>query len=66
VGDQGFVAKSEKRLAEMMGRSQILVLTSHTPDLILKTCDHCLWLEHGEVKAFGPAKDIVGQYRAAA
>lgn len=59
VGDQSFQAKSEARLKEMVGRTGILILTTHALPLIEQTCNKCLWLEHGRMKAFGEVGEVI-------
>ena len=46
VGDSEFIQKAEKRLENFIGRSSILVIASHSEDLIQKTTNQILRLEH--------------------
>ncbi len=46
VGDSEFILKAEKRLENFIGRSSILVIASHSEDLIQKTTNQTLRLEH--------------------
>ncbi len=46
VGDSEFILKAEKRLENFIGRSSILVIASHSKELIQKTTNQILWLEH--------------------
>jgi lipopolysaccharide transport system ATP-binding protein len=46
VGDSEFILKAEKRLENFIGRSSILVIASHSEDLIQKTTNQILRLEH--------------------
>ena len=50
VGDAAFNAKAEARLTELVQSSRILVLASHSRELIEKTCNRALWFEHGKLK----------------
>lgn len=50
VGDERFRQKAEKRMEELVNTTRILVLASHSRDLILKTCTRALWLEQGRVR----------------
>jgi lipopolysaccharide transport system ATP-binding protein len=45
VGDSEFILKAEKRLENFIGRSSILVIASHSEDLIQKTTNQVLRLE---------------------
>lgn len=50
VGDESFIHKAEKRMRELVAASNILVIASHSRDLILNTCNRVLWLEHGRIR----------------
>jgi len=62
VGDMGFVQKAEQRLAELVSKSKILVIASHSRSLIEKTCNRAIWLEHGRIKLDGPVKEVTEAY----
>ncbi|MDR2852453.1 MAG: ABC transporter ATP-binding protein [Burkholderiaceae bacterium] len=49
VGDADFKEKAEKRMREVVTRSGILVLASHSQKLIDKECNRVLHLEHGRI-----------------
>jgi len=50
VGDEAFKHKAEKRLMELVQATNILVLASHSRELVMHTCNRVLWLEHGRVR----------------
>lgn len=62
VGDQGFNHKAEKRLADLVQSTNILVLASHSRDLISKTCNRVLWLEHGRIRMDGTPDTVLPHY----
>lgn len=49
VGDAEFTEKAEQRMQEMVAGSGILILASHSPDLIAKECNRVVRLEHGRL-----------------
>lgn len=49
VGDAEFTEKAEKRMRDVVSKSGILVLASHSPDLIAKECNRVIHLEHGRI-----------------
>ena len=49
VGDADFTAKAEKRMRDVVSKSGILVLASHSPKLIQKECNRVIHLEHGRI-----------------
>jgi lipopolysaccharide transport system ATP-binding protein len=50
VGDEGFKHKAEARMSEVVQSTNILVVATHSRELVLKTCTRALWLEHGKIK----------------
>ncbi|MBN8748136.1 Teichoic acids export ATP-binding protein TagH [Xylophilus ampelinus] len=51
VGDAEFTEKAEKRMRDVVAGSGILVLASHSPDLIAKECNKVVHLAHGQIVA---------------
>ena len=49
VGDAEFTEKAEKRMRDVVSKSGILVLASHSPELIKKECNRVIHLEHGRI-----------------
>lgn len=49
VGDAEFTGKAEQRMKDVVAKSGILVLASHSPDLIAKECNRVIHLEHGRI-----------------
>lgn len=62
VGDEGFKAKASERLTTVVDASKILVLASHSRELLEKVTKKVLWLEHGEAKMFGPSEEVLSAY----
>ena len=50
VGDEGFKHKAEQRMSELVQSTNILVIASHSREIIEKTCNRVLWLEHGKIR----------------
>jgi lipopolysaccharide transport system ATP-binding protein len=49
VGDAEFAKKASARLEQLVKRTPILVLASHSKELIARTCNRVFELEHGRV-----------------
>jgi ABC-type multidrug transport system ATPase subunit len=62
AGDARFAERAEKRLKEFVGRSQIVVLASHSPELIRSICNKAALLQAGRLVALGPVDEIFEQY----
>ena len=62
VGDEGFRQKAEKKLNKMVEGANILIIASHSIDLILNTCNRAIWLEHGKIVRDGEVKKVCDEY----
>jgi lipopolysaccharide transport system ATP-binding protein len=62
VGDESFKVKASERLTTVVDTSKILVLASHSRELLEKVTNKVLWLEHGEVKMFGSSTEVLSEY----
>jgi len=62
VGDAHFVEKAEQRMQEVVGQSSIVVIASHSNDLIRRLCNKALYIEAGRVKAEGSVDDVLAAY----
>lgn len=62
AGDTAFREKATKRMNDFVEKAGILVLASHSRKLILDNCDTAIWLDEGQIKASGPAKEIMDAY----
>jgi lipopolysaccharide transport system ATP-binding protein len=62
VGDEGFKAKAEGRLTEMVSETKILAIATHSRALVEKVCNRVIWLEHGRIKMDGPVREVVPAY----
>ena len=63
VGDIKFVQKCMRFLDEFRKRGT-LILVSHDLPAIIKLCDRALWLDKGEIKDIGNAKEVGESYLA--
>jgi ABC-type polysaccharide/polyol phosphate transport system ATPase subunit len=63
VGDAAFVRKCEGRLAEFRRASTTVFLASHNPEDIRASCNRCLWLDAGRVRADGEPAAVLEAYQ---
>lgn len=63
VGDAFFAQKCIRFLRKFQENGSILFV-SHDTAAVLGFCDRVIWLEHGRVRAIGPAKVVVEDYLA--
>ena len=63
VGDAEFQKKSRKRMIELMSGGSTVLFVSHNIEQIREMCSRVVWLEHGEVKAFGNTFEVCRTYK---
>jgi ABC-type polysaccharide/polyol phosphate transport system ATPase subunit len=63
AGDARFLAKAQRRIEQFVRHSSILVLASHSMELVATWCTRGLLLHHGRIMTIGPINDIVAAYR---
>lgn len=63
VGDFRFQQKCEERIRKMIEDGVTILLVSHDINMIERLCNKVLWLNHGEMKAFGKAIEICDKYK---
>lgn len=65
VGDSSFQTKCLERIHEFKDAGKTLLFVSHSPEMVKKLCDRCIWLDHGQVMLEGPAKEVLSAYQGA-
>jgi ABC-type polysaccharide/polyol phosphate transport system ATPase subunit len=63
AGDAQFLAKAQRRIEEFVRNSSILVLASHSMELVEQWCTRGILLHQGRVSMIGPIKEVVSAYR---
>ena len=66
VGDRIFVDKARRRLEDFMERAGILVVASQNLSLLERICTAGVLLDAGKVRACGPIKEVLQEYRKVA
>ena len=64
TGDLAFQNKAEKRMKLLMEEAKIVVMVGHNLQFLEEFCDRAIWLEKGQIRADGPAHQIIRAYRA--
>jgi lipopolysaccharide transport system ATP-binding protein len=62
TGDQDFRERAEKRLKEVVSSTEILVLASHSFQLLEKNCNRLLWLDRGRIRMNGGFTEVAEAY----
>lgn len=63
VGDAAFSQKCMRAIRNFKSKGTIFFV-SHDMGAVMGLCDQVLWLDSGECRGFGPAKDICREYLA--
>lgn len=62
VGDFRFQEKCRERMQQMLSGGTTLLFVSHSAAQVRELCKKALWLEHGKIKAYGPADEVCKEY----
>jgi ABC-type polysaccharide/polyol phosphate transport system ATPase subunit len=62
AGDASFLEKAQRRMEAFVGSSTILVLASHSMDMLRKWCNRGILLQHGRITAQGDINDVIQAY----
>jgi ABC-2 type transport system ATP-binding protein len=63
AGDEKFLARAHQRLRDLVSQSSILILASHTAELLRSVCNRAVLLEAGAIVATGTVDEILDRYR---
>ena len=63
AGDAEFLEKANTRLDQFISKAGILVLASHSVDLVRKLCTKGVLMEHGRLVQSGELEDVLRDYR---
>jgi len=63
VGDEAFRNKCKVRMAKYRDAGTTQLLVTHDSSTVETLCARAVWLDHGEIKAIGPANEVVNMYR---
>jgi lipopolysaccharide transport system ATP-binding protein len=62
AGDYNFMHKARGRIESMVRGAEILVLSSHSHDVVAAWCTRVLWMDQGRVRAAGETAAVLEQY----
>src|SRR5262249_22753293 len=63
AGDAQFLEKAQRRVESFVRTSSILVLASHSLELIQQWCNRGILLHQGRAAMIGPVEEIIAAYR---
>ena len=62
VGDEEFQRRCFDYIYNLRSRGSTIVIVTHALGIVSDMCDQAMWLDHGEVKAQGEAREVVDSY----
>ncbi len=62
AGDASFMDKAKYRVETMVRGAEILVISTHSADVILQWCNRVIWMDAGQIKADGAPEEILSAY----
>ena len=62
VSDENFKHKAENRMQKLVESTSILIIASHSKELLLKTCNRIVLLDHGFVKMNSDPAVVCNEY----
>jgi homopolymeric O-antigen transport system ATP-binding protein len=64
TGDAAFIAKADARLKTFLAKTGILIIASHSMNMLRKWCNKGMLLEQGRMLAYGPLEDVASTYES--
>ncbi|WP_315806238.1 MULTISPECIES: ABC transporter ATP-binding protein [unclassified Bradyrhizobium] len=64
AGDASFIKKAQARLQDLLGRTGILFIASHSEDIVKSNCTRAVWLEKGAIRVDGTPSEVWREYQA--
>lgn len=64
AGDANFQAKARRRVEDQLISAKIIILASHSNDLIRMFCNKCMQLDKGSIVSFGATEEVLEKYQA--
>lgn len=63
VGDFKFQEKCKVRMAELLAGGTTLLFVSHSEEQVKQLCQKAIWLDGGELMAYGNTENVFEQYK---
>lgn len=62
VGDFRFQEKCKAKIAELLSGGTTLLFVSHSAEQVKELCEKAVWLDHGNLMAFGDTAEVYAMY----
>jgi ABC-type polysaccharide/polyol phosphate transport system ATPase subunit len=64
AGDQDFREKCDRHFQEEKNGGRTFLIATHSLGNITSICSEAMWLDKGRLIAYGPADDVIAEYKA--
>jgi lipopolysaccharide transport system ATP-binding protein len=65
VGDAAFQKKCLGKMGDVAKGGRTILFVSHQINQIRRLCEHCIWLDRGQLRKIGTTVEVVSAYEAA-
>lgn len=65
TSDMAFMTQAQTRTEAFIGEAGLLVMASHSTELLQYWCNIGVWMEHGRVRMTGPIREVISAYKEA-
>lgn len=62
VGDASFQRKCQNKINTFKADGKTIVIVTHDLSALERYCDRVLWLDHGDLKAYGDVQSVMAMY----
>ncbi len=62
VGDESFQRKCLEQIAQLRRTGKTIIFVSHALEAVRGLCSRVIWLDHGRMRADGPATEVIDSY----
>ncbi len=63
AGDAAFLQQAKERMRSFIGEAGLLVIASHSDELLRQWCTTALWMEHGRMRMHGAIEEVLSAYQ---
>ncbi len=60
--DAHFIEKTTRRAQQLYDRASIIVMASHSAEILHNLCNKALWLDHGSIMKYGSVTEVMDAY----
>jgi homopolymeric O-antigen transport system ATP-binding protein len=62
AGDAAFMDQATARIDTLIKKASIFVIATHNEQDVKRLCNRLIWLDHGELRCFGPVEETLAAY----